>query len=411
GEITQYAVSDMTVESDVWEGFAWVKRCWLGEDYVEEDPEMEEYCYAKLIVGGIDSGHAKVLFAEEAEEEDFNYKEFNWFRRVPGRCLPQSNTEVLIRLQVQMNELMNELMKCLRKGSLQLFQTTKSSIYRNLMQDAQDGDVLVAKDSIQPIALEMRAWSEFQTMFTNILNQADLLCNTPDVVTGDSMPTNTPFRLGAQLGVSANKIFDQVREDCGFTISDVFRDWILPEIIDQLSMEHVLEVMGGTDEMKVFDEKYRDYVVAQNVKQYILDTNSLPSMQQIDMMHKMIAEGMDGKTRKVKIEEKYFTMEKIKSMRLYFDITDERRDFVAERETMSTVLGIIGANPAITQSPEGRALLGRIMEFSNISPLILASLASQPIPKAAPQVMPDQSQTPPAEKVTLPETAKNMPTV
>jgi len=405
GSVTQYSVSDASLEIDVWEGFGWFEKSILSgddEDKEVSDEEAMEYVYAKVVVGGLDSGSIEVLFIEEAEEEDFNYKEFNWFRRVPGRCLPISNTEALIRLQVQMNELMNEVMKCLRNGSLQLFQAARPTAYQNLLQDAMNGDLIISKDPITSVPFEMRSFPEYSNMFTNILGQADMICNTPDIVTGESMPTNTPFRLGAQLGVSANKIFDQVREDCGMVISDVFREWVLPEMVEQMTEEHILEVSGSVEELKMFDEKVRELESLQSVKKYILQTNRLPSAEQMDLVNELISEGKKDKAKKVKIEKGFFTMENIKAFRLYFDVSDERKDFVGERESLTTLLGMIQQNPAVLESEEGRILTSKIMSYSNIDPIILAALASKPKPKAQVNQPVPPGQEAPAEKIAIP---------
>jgi len=405
--LTQFSMTDTMKQMDVWEGYGWF------EDTEEENGEPI-YAYKKVIIGSLDSGHAELLYEESVEEEDFVYREIDWFRKLPGRP-PVSNSEVMFDLQVQMNEVINEVQKCLRNGTLQIFQTARSSVYRNLMQDAQNGDVIVTRDPLTPLDFEMRSFQEFQTVFQNIEAQADRLCNTPDVVTGDTMPTNTPFRLSAQLGFSAAKIFDQAREDIGMALTDIFFNWILPEIIDELTVEHIIEVSGSVDEMKMFEEKYRKYAVAQAVKKYILQTNHLPMRGEVEIVENALSEQMRDRPKKVEIERDFFSLKKIRSLRVYFDLMDERRDLAAERDTLLTLVSSIGSNPDFfLNSEEGRALMSRIMEFSNISPLMLASLAAKPVPKAQGQAgarggTPEAA--PPGEKTVVPESVKNQPVV
>ena len=69
--------------------------------------------------------------------------------------------------------------------------------------------------------MELRAFNQYQTEITNIERQADRIANTSEVVTGEALPTNTPYRLGAQLGASAAKITEHIRENCGISFRSI----------------------------------------------------------------------------------------------------------------------------------------------------------------------------------------------
>lgn len=389
---TTYSMTDTIPSIDVYDCWGFFPASDLraagckmnGEEDMEDGKdgmETPEYLYAHAVIGGIESGakEGNILFAELAEMEDFPFKECNWHRKIAGRSLPISNSELLIDLQARMNELINRFFSALRMGSLHLFQTRGMTGLSNLLQDAQDGDIFEVKSEITPIPTELRAFQQYAVEVQNIEAQADRICNTVEVVTGEALPTNTPFRLGAQLTVSAQKIFDKVREDCGIFITEVFTDWILPEIISELSEEHVLELVGSVDELRTFDEMYRKYLLAQSVKDYVLQIGRLPADEELKMVEQTLADELKNADRKVKIEKKYFTLEKIKSMRLSFDVTDERKNFNAQSETMSNLLQIIASNPAIMQDETAKKIIGSILEAKGISPIQFASLLSKPV--------------------------------
>lgn len=393
---TTYSPAESIPNVDVWDCWGWFPEeaiePYLKEEEGEDETEKDEdeggsarYVYANIIIGGLEAGNAakQVFFAKKAEPKDFQYKAVKWFRTIPGRCLPVGNTELLIPLQVRINELVNKFFAALRFGSLHLFQTRGMSAYKNLLQDAQDGDILELKHELVPVATELRAFQQYQVELQNIENQADRMCNTVEVVTGEALPTNTPFRLGAQLAVSATKLFDRIREDCGLFVTEVFMDWILPDLIQKFSEEHIINVMGSVDELKSFDQLYRRYLLSQSVKDFVLHIGRLPTEEEYKVVEQDLAEQLKNSDRKVKIEKKYFTMEKIKSMRIFFDVTDERKNFQAEKESMSNLLQIIASNPAIMQDPTAKSLIGRLLEASNISPLTLAAFVSKPEDPAA----------------------------
>lgn len=393
---TAYSLTDTVPSVDIYDAWGFFPAmmlkaagCDVAKDEENEEgennTEIPSYLYAHVVLGGIESGakEGHILFAKLAETEDFPFKECNWHRKIAGRNLPLANSELLIDLQARMNELINRFFSSLRMGSLHLFQTRGTTGLSNLLQDAQDGDVFEIKNEITPIPTELRAFNQYQVEVQNIEAQADRICNTVEVVTGEALPTNTPFRLGAQLTVSAQKIFDKIREDCGIFITDVFRDWILPDIIDALSEEHVLSLVGTVDELRTFDEMYRKYLLAQSVKDYVLQIGRLPSDEELKTVEETLANELKDSERKVKIEKRYFTLEKIKSMRLSFDVTDERKNFTAQSETMSNLLQIIASNPAILQDETAKKIIGSILEAKGVSPIKFASLLSKPVDSSA----------------------------
>lgn len=402
----QYSLADTLPSIDAWEVYGWFPKEVLeqmgdvdmsseslSEDMKEykvkakkseeaDDTSDVEYVYACAVILGIEDTGGQIVHYMEMEPEDFPYFDFDFFRRVPGRCLPIGNTEALMSLQVRMNELVNRFFAALRIGSLHIYQTRSGSAYKNLTQDAQDGDIIETKSEIAPIATELRAFQQYQVEINNIEAQADRICNTSEVVTGESMPTNTPFRLGAQLGMSANKVFDQVREDIGIALTNIFENWILPEIMDDMTKDHILEVTGSIDELKMFDQENRKYLLMQSMKDFVMGQERLPTEDEMMVAEQQLSDELAGKTRKTAIKKGYFTLEKMRSLRIYFDVTDERKNFAAEKETMSNLLQMVASNPAVLQIPEARALIGRLMEASGVSPLVLASFVSKPMSAA-----------------------------
>lgn len=300
-------------------------------------------------------------------------------RKNPGRWLGLGNTEMLIPLQIRINELVNRFFMALRMGSLHLFQTRGKMYLKNLMQDAVDGDILETTHPIDPVATEIRAFNQYQNEVTMIETLADKICNTFEVVTGESMPAATPFRLGAQLGASAKKLFEFVRQNCGIFVSDVMRNWVLPEIGKKMDHEHMIDLMGSVEELSAFDEAYRNSVLYGQLKDYILKTGYLPTREEFDTAAKTLSEQMKNSDRKIKIEKGFMDEEFLEKARLSIDPTGETEDQSATKETLGNILQIVTSNPAILQDPNARMIIGRIMEFSGISPLKLVGFTSAPV--------------------------------
>jgi len=90
--------------------------------------------------------------------------------------------------------------------------------------------------------------------WNRLMTMADKLCNSYEVVTGESLPSGTPFRLGAMMNVNANKLFDFIREKLSLAIQDIFQDWILPDLIKDLKAKDVLRLTGNAEYLKKYYE-------------------------------------------------------------------------------------------------------------------------------------------------------------
>lgn len=377
-----YSATDTIPLIDVYETWGWFPETKLPKNLLEElgvDPGKADplkYHMVMVCCAGLDYGSSQaVLCAQLVDEEDFPYLEFH-MRRLPGRWLGLGNTELLIPLQIRMNELVNRVFQGLRVGTLHIWQTRGQLYLKNLFNDAQEGDILETTHEITPVSTELRAFQQYQVEVNFIEALADKICNTPEIVTGESMPAATPFRLGAQLGVSANKFFDFVKENCGLVLSDMFKNWILPAIEEQLNAEHITEMMGSVEELKAFDEAFRKSVLYDQIAKYVLKTGYLPNRDEFETAERELADQLKSGERKLKVEKD--TIGDLSQYRIKFTVTDESVNKAAMQETLGNVLQIITSNPAILQDPNGRMIIGRILEGSPVSPLQLAGFASEP---------------------------------
>lgn len=392
-----YSLTDVLPQIDVYELWGWIPENFLplqamidmGID--PEKPDPTKFRYIMAVIGGLETGAQNhILYCQEAQEEDFPYKEVH-MRKMRGRWLGMGNTELLLPFQVRMNELVNRFFMALRLGSVHLFQTTGKMLQKNLLQDAQDGDIIQSSQPINPIATEIRAFAQYQNEIKNIEARADDICSTPEIVTGESMPAATPFRLGATLGANAAKIFDYMRQNCGMFIADVMYDWVLPNIADNLTEEHTLSLMGSTDELAAFNESYRKSVLYTQLKDFVLNAGRLPTEAEFATAEKALNDQMkSGGDKKLIVKAGFFKAEDMDEARIVCDPTGETENKAAQTETMGNLLQIITSNPAIMQDSNARMIIGRIMENAGISPLRLSGFVSQPAP-AQPELPPGAS--------------------
>ena len=403
-DIGAFSLTDTIPTIELYEMHGWVPETSLPEAFLKElgikpdEADSLEYHYIKAILDvPLSEGNKmtnSILYIEELEPDDFPFLDCLLPTRLTNRWLPRSITEALMALQVRMNELVNRFFQALRSGSLHIFQSRGSGPVNNLLQDAQDGDVIITRHPIEPVAMELRAFNQYQTEITNIERQADLIANTMDIVTGEALPTNTPYRLGAQLSASAAKVTELVREQCGIFLSQVFNAWILPDLIESIDEDDIIEIAGSAEELKFIDEAIRKAKVYDAVKTYVLSSNYLPKKEELDLVEKAISEEISSaKDKKLRIDGKFIKKYLNDQMeyQLVFDVTGENTNKKVEDEMLGNLFQIVASNPAVLQDENARSLFRTIAENSGVSPITLSALNKAPAAAAPAQAAPPAS--------------------
>ena len=387
---------------EVWEVYAEVPAATLidaqmnlGE--IESQPipkEFEdEYVKAKFILAGVDemetkrgtshvteSGKEKgvVMFAEEVTDEEFPYKEVS-YGKAKGRWLPVGVVEDLIDIQEMRNESINNTMQAMRIATLQLFQTQGEMIEQNLLSDAEPGDVIRAPSGLGRVDTTDVGTGTSSYVDSQVEQLANLLANTPEVVTGESLPSGTPFRLGAQLNVNANKLFEFKRETIGEAIREVLNEWVVPALIEDLKKESILDLADEEDDLSLIYDSVRNHTVLSGYKDFVLSNRRVPNPEELSFISEAITQQLQTTgLPKVTFPEGYFDIK----FKLDFMITGEKYDKATVVETLSSIMQIVAGNPTILTNPTTRGLFQKLLEFVGIAPNII----KEPIPQATPQL-------------------------
>lgn len=364
-----YAVDEMIPEFPVFEFWGHVPETacpWVDEP----DPNRTRYCMA--VVGDYNLGGKDfVFFFKEVDPALFPYREIH-YRRIKGRWLGQGNVERLFPLQERANELVNRFYRSIRIGTMHVFQTRDRLFTRNVYSDMEDGDIIESKSEITPVATEVRAFSQYQAELRIIEAQADRECTTFEIVTGESLPTNTPFRLGALQASSAGKIFDFIRENIGLFLEDVCNVWILPAFGKRLTREHILEIAGSVEDIQRFDDAFTKHLLLQEYKKYVLNSSALPTPEEVEIFKRSVQEQISSGQRKVRVDEDFF---KDIPLVISCNPTGENKNKQAKMETLTNLLQILGSNPQALQNPTFAKVLSMALEESGgVSPVQLASV-------------------------------------
>ncbi len=242
-----------------------IKMGFTEEVYTKED--ANKYVLAKIICAGTknDAGSVKIkytLFADQISK--MPYKEYHR-GRYKGRWFREGIYELLFDIQVRANEIGNQLARGLEWASKQVFYSPDKLVIQNILSDLKNGDIIRASN-LAHVPVRMEGFDQLVAEWNRLMQMADDLTNSREIVNGEATP-GQPFRLGALLNTNANKLYDFIREKLAIPFSQIFEEWIVPDLVSELSAEEVLRLTGDPDMLNrlyqiVVDAWYVDNLLA-----------------------------------------------------------------------------------------------------------------------------------------------------
>jgi hypothetical protein len=238
---------------EIWERNGEVSEEELFEAMGETGGDPDKYVLAKIITAGlsrIKEGNRYVLYAKKIDK--MPYKEAHR-GRYKGRWLREGLLEVLFDCQMRANEIGNQIARGLEYASKTILKTADDSFVSNILTDLRNGDVLKSKDLSQ-VDVRMQGFDQLLADWNRNIETANKLSNSYEVVSGENLPSNTPFRLGALMNANANKLFDFIREKLALSFEDLVNDWILPDLLSELRGKTVIDLTNSEENLKDYYE-------------------------------------------------------------------------------------------------------------------------------------------------------------
>ena len=352
---------------EVFERYGEVPLSWFKEaknlDVVLED--NDKFIKARFIVAGVNDTENKNggvtengIVLDVSEMSEIPYKEYR-YTRIKGRWLGEGEVEKTFDPQIRVNELTNYKIQGLRLSTLHLFWSPDSLIQSNVLNDCDNGDILNAPNGINPLMNEERNLSAYVQEENRIDSLVVGLTSSYDVIRGDTMPSGTPFRSVAVQNINAAKLFDFKRENLGLFMKEVYREWIIPELLKKLNKEHILDMSDSTEEYKQFEDSIIKFRTWQAIKGMISKGINF-NWGQIDLIKNTIKQSISKK--QLKIPNDYY---KGFEYDMDMDITGEKYNKASMLESKFNLLTLMSKSPGIENSP----LFKQIAEMSGTSPL------------------------------------------
>ncbi len=388
----------------VFKRYGEVPAWWLDEKLKPGTKSGDENVKSLFIVAGADwlmknndgkpVGELGVVLFKSKWRKDWPFKDFHYMK-TKGRWLGIGVVEMLMQAQERMNELKNQKRVSMEISGMHLFQSKDKSIVRNVLTDLQSGDLMLTgmNGGIEPIANEERNLQAFEQEETSYLNQADKLSFAYEAIRGDTTDVSQATLGQTQIAVAqGTSVFSFKKENLGLFLQEYFNDLVMPQLMNDLTPEHIMRFTGSTQELTKLDEAAaevhaNDYIKGEILSGRMVLEEDMEAAKQkaMDTYKKM------GENRFLKIKENFY---KDAEFEFDFIITNEQAD---PSKMANNIQAIISEyNPQMIQDPVYQLFFSKLLEQLGISQAEF-EIAAQKSGEQQQQVQQGQpQQTPPS---------------
>jgi len=322
------------------------------------------------------------------------YKDLAW-EKINGRTLGKGQIEKLFHEQIYMNRIASDKAEGLMYTSKHWYQTRDNSVARNLLSQAENGEVLITNAAIEPIQNEERnlqfygydegKWetNAYRKTFTQELQ-----------VTNSSVANAKAQIVSAQLQAG---YFKQKKEELANFTKELIWDWVIPQFKDTKRKEHKMIVKNLLSGDSGSDRLFNMIVSrrTEEKKLNLLLNGKLIMPDEEKLMKSMIAE--QAKNEEVVIPKGTYDDLKFK---ISIEIGDESLDMNSKAQFIQMALQTLNNNPAILQNPMTKSLFYKFLEMGGINPHELGDEPILTLTEQLGQLRPGGSMAKPATSQT-----------
>lgn len=286
----------------------------------------------------------KYLYETDRKEKDCPYYDFH-LGDYRGRWLREGIVERLFSLQEQANKLVNQNDSYNEIASLLLLRTANPEISGNVLQDVENGEI-INSDDLQQIGISNLAFNNFIAQLREIEKKADQLCLTPQIISGEQLPSGTPFRSVAIMTNAAKSAFTIMREDIGESTGYLLKEVIFPDVVKEWNKGELFEIGRDEADIQYFTKEVRKLMKWNIFVENLLNGKAM-TLEDMNGLDVGINEQLATSLPKIEIPENFFNFK----FHIRTRITSESVDKAQRNDALNTVLSWVQANPAIVDIP------------------------------------------------------------
>ena len=351
-----------------------------------------------------------ILFAEELKPEeikisrDYIIKKFKPYEEAhfgpyKGRWLREGYREICIQNQNRANELGNQIRIGMKLSLKHVLWSTDDDIAgKNILSSIQDGQIIKAKD-LQVLNLsENKNLAAYAQEWNQNIQNAREKCRAFEMALNENSPSTTTATEANINNVNNSKYFRFKQQKLGIFFRNVYNRWVLPVLLENISDEHEIELMGDASYVDLIYDALTNYWYLSNIWQFPTATP-----EQIDLMKQVKKEELMKDHKQFVLMRKNF----FKDAEIVLDVTvtDESSN---KQTKVTNGLSLVKytSNPVVMQDPTSRDI---IIEIANdLGFKVKKTTPPQQMPTHTDQIPNDQ----PGQPAGIPqETANNNQTI
>lgn len=223
------------------------------DGYLKDTDEETYSLHRYFILLDQNDDPCAVLHSEKKSDRDYRY--LAW-QKTSGRALGIGVAEDGFEAQFAVNDSVLKEMDIMEIAARTTFWTDSDTIENNLLQDLETGDILKVKpgETMQTLNTTPSSLPQLDNIKQKWDEQYSRATSTFEAITGETMPSGTPFRSIAIQNQESNALFSYRMEEAGIFWREIFTDWIVPHLKSKLTREHILSSDYTADELQIIDE-------------------------------------------------------------------------------------------------------------------------------------------------------------
>lgn len=283
-----------------------VKQVEVWEVYMDDKNKKGKYVPMQYMLA-VGKGKTKVMLHEEEKEKPYKY--LPW-ENVSGRGLGRGQVEDGFEAQMWTNDAIIAQKNAMDLSGKVVITTTSKELEGNALTDIDNGTIIPINDggSFNSTQLLPSALPELSNMVDQWDKQYSEVSSSFNSISGEEMPSGTPFRSLALQSRQNAGYFDYKREEFGIFIKEIIEEWILPHLTKQLSKQHMLVTQLSGDKLELIDDLLIAAKLEQALKKYIKKNQVPPSREMVEKEKQRLLEYymQTGNTRYLEIPDGYY---------------------------------------------------------------------------------------------------------
>lgn len=357
----------------------------MPEKYLTDDLESEKYSNQMHIVAFYQSeeGDKRGVTLYRGKEEKSPFK-LILRDKIHGRALGFGGAEELSENQVWVNYDVIRMKEMLDAAAKTIFQTTDPAFAsRNKIANMENLEIAVLEEgkTLNQVDTFPRNLSVFEKSVAQWEAHAQQMGAANDAIMGENPASGTPFKLQELVTAESHGLHDYRRGQFAKFIEEVYRDWIIPYIVKEITKGKKFLATLEMEEMQKIAEQMSINESNEIVKEMILNGEVIYPEEIEALKEQIKADFMKDNRKFIEILKDDF---KNAPLSISVNVAGKQKDLVARVDKLVNIFRQVAGNPQILEVPQMQKLFNEILEASGLSPIEFGSFK---LPAPQPQQM------------------------